>query len=58
MRIIFAFLILSVLYTGAALAQTYFVNEGSDSVGVNELSSPPDVVVGEGPILLPIKNEV
>jgi YVTN family beta-propeller protein len=38
MRIILAFLILSVLYTGAALAQIYIANQGSGTVSV--LSDP------------------
>jgi len=39
MRIILASLILSALYTGAALAQIYIANQGSNSVSV--INCPP-----------------
>jgi len=46
MRIILASLILSVLYTGAALAQIYVANQGSNTVSV--LSDNPTVTVDVG----------
>jgi len=54
MRIIFAFLILSVLYTGAALAQVYVANQASNTVSV--ISGDPTVTidVGMGPSALAV----
>ena len=51
MRIILAFLILSVLYTGAALAQNvYIANQGSGTVSVLTGGSPVTVDVGPDPV--------
>ncbi len=54
MRIILASLILSVLYTGAALAQVYVANNGSDNVSVISISDGSTVTVdlptGSAPI--------
>ncbi len=55
MRIILAFLIVSVLYTGAALAQNvYIANQGSNTVSV--ISGDPTVTidVGMGPSALAV----
>jgi YVTN family beta-propeller protein len=54
MRIILASLMLSVLYTGAALAQTYIANISSDTVSVISDGSTVTVDVGRGPIGLAV----
>ncbi len=54
MRIILASLILSVLYTGAALAQIYVANQGSNTVSVLSDNPTVNVDVGVGPSALAV----
>jgi len=48
MRIILAFLILSVLYTGAALAQLYVTNSGDDTLTIIPASGNNNITVDVG----------